>query len=178
MPDLHAALTIAVIALVTAALRFLPFLLFGENRKTPPLVAYLGKVLPFAIMGMLVVYCLKGVNLTAAPFGIPEAIGCAVVACCVRVQHCRGCRADRERNRGSATADKLRTGRNCSPFGNLHLPLPAHNKAHEGDQQPAEERKRVIDKHITLIEYDSTAEALSYFFSEFPEISNSFQNHI
>jgi branched-subunit amino acid transport protein AzlD len=80
MPDLHAALAIAVIALVTAALRFLPFLLFGENRKTPPLVAYLGKVLPFAIMGMLVVYCLKGVNLTAAPFGIPEAIGCAVVA--------------------------------------------------------------------------------------------------
>ena len=80
MFNLHAALTIAVIAFVTAALRFLPFLLFGESRKTPPLVTYLGKVLPFAIMGMLVVYCLKGVTLTAAPFGIPEAIGCAVVA--------------------------------------------------------------------------------------------------
>lgn len=80
MPDFHAAATIAVIALVTAALRFLPFLIFGENRKTPPLVSYLGQVLPYAIMGMLVVYCLKGVTLTRAPFGIPEGIGCAVVA--------------------------------------------------------------------------------------------------
>ena len=80
MPNLHAALIITVIALVTAALRFLPCLLFGENRKTPSMVTYLGKVLPFAIMGMLVIYCLKGVRLTAAPYGIPEAIGCAVVA--------------------------------------------------------------------------------------------------
>ena len=80
MPDLHSAAMIAVIALVTAGLRFLPFLLFGENRTTPPVVAYLGRVLPYAIMGMLVVYCLKGVSLTAVPFGIPEAIGCAVVA--------------------------------------------------------------------------------------------------
>lgn len=77
---LNAILMITVMALVTAALRFLPFLIFGENRKTPPLVSYLGQVLPYAIMGMLVVYCLKGVTLTAAPFGIPEAIGCAVVA--------------------------------------------------------------------------------------------------
>ena len=80
MLDLHAAVIIAVIALVTAGMRFLPFLIFGENRKTPPLVSYLGQVLPYAIMGMLVVYCLKDVTLTAAPFGIPEAIGCAVVA--------------------------------------------------------------------------------------------------
>ena len=80
MPDFHSASIIAVIALVTAALRFLPFLIFGENRKTPPLIAYLGKVLPYAIMGMLVVYCLKGITFTRAPFGIPEMIGCAVVA--------------------------------------------------------------------------------------------------
>ena len=80
MPDLHSALMIAVIALVTAVLRFLPFLIFGENRKTPPLVSYLGQVLPYAIMGMLVVYCLKDMQLTAAPYGIPELIGCAVVA--------------------------------------------------------------------------------------------------
>lgn len=79
MPDLHSALMIAVMALVTAGLRFLPFLIFGENRKTPPLISYLGQVLPFAIMGMLVVYCLKDVSFTAAPFGIPEVIGCAVV---------------------------------------------------------------------------------------------------
>ena len=79
MPDLHSALMIAVIALVTMGLRFLPFLIFGENRKTPPMISYLGRVLPYAIMGMLVVYCLKDVSLAAFPFGIPEMIGCAVV---------------------------------------------------------------------------------------------------
>ena len=80
MTDLHAALIVAVTAAVTMALRFLPFLIFGENRKTPEIVAYLGKVLPFAIMGMLVVYCLKGVSFADAPFGIPELLSCALVA--------------------------------------------------------------------------------------------------
>jgi len=80
MNNLHSILIIAVTAIVTAALRFIPFLIFGENRKTPPIVAYLGQVLPYAIMGMLVVYCLKDVSFASAPFGIPEAIGCAVVA--------------------------------------------------------------------------------------------------
>lgn len=79
MNDLHAGLMIAVIALVTAALRFLPFWIFRDNRRTPPLVSHLGKVLPFAIMGMLVVYCLKDISFTGAPFGIPELVGCAVV---------------------------------------------------------------------------------------------------
>ena len=80
MDNPHSALIVAVAAAVTIALRFLPFLIFGENRKTPPLVTYLGQVLPYAIMGMLVVYCLKGMDLTSAPFGIPEIIGCALVA--------------------------------------------------------------------------------------------------
>ena len=80
MNNLHSVLVIAVAALVTIALRFLPFLIFREDRKTPPLVAFLGQVLPYAIMGMLVVYCLKDVDITAAPFGIPEAIGCIAVA--------------------------------------------------------------------------------------------------
>ncbi len=80
MFDLHAAAVIAVIALVTAVLRFLPFLIFNENRKTPPLITYLGQVLPYAIMAMLVVYCLKDMNLTASPFGIPELLSCAIVA--------------------------------------------------------------------------------------------------
>lgn len=78
MNDLHSVLLIAVIALVTMALRFIPFLIFG-SRQTPKYISYLGRVLPYAIMGMLVVYCLKGVSLTAFPFGIPELIGCAVV---------------------------------------------------------------------------------------------------
>lgn len=80
MTDTFAIFTIAVCALVTAALRFLPFLIFGENRKTPPVITYLGRVLPFSIMGMLVVYCLKDMTFSAAPFGIPEIIGCATVA--------------------------------------------------------------------------------------------------
>lgn len=80
MHNWEAVAMIAVIALVTIALRFLPFLIFGEGRKTPPLIAYLGQVLPYAIMGMLVVYCLKGIRLTIFPFGIPELIGCGIVA--------------------------------------------------------------------------------------------------
>ncbi len=80
MPDMHAALMVALVAAVTILLRFLPFWIFGENRSTPPLIAYLGKVLPFAIMGMLVVYCLKDVSFTSAPYGIPELLCCALVA--------------------------------------------------------------------------------------------------
>ena len=79
MPDLHAAALIAVMALVTMALRFLPFLIFNEDRETPPIITFLGKVLPYAIMGMLVVYCLKNVSLIAAPHALPELLSCAVV---------------------------------------------------------------------------------------------------
>ncbi len=79
MTDLHAALLVAVVSAVTIFLRFLPFAVFSGNRKTPAFVVYLGKVLPYAIMGMLVVFCLKGVSLTAFPYGIPEAIACVLV---------------------------------------------------------------------------------------------------
>ena len=71
---------IAVAALVTMSTRFLPFLIFGEKRKTPQIVLYLGKVLPCAIMGMLVVYCLKEVTPLVYPYGIPELCCCALVA--------------------------------------------------------------------------------------------------
>lgn len=71
---------IAVVAAVTALLRFLPFLVFGGGRKTPAMVTYLGRVLPYAIMGMLVVYCLRDVSVVAYPFGLPELVaGAAVV---------------------------------------------------------------------------------------------------
>ena len=76
----HDILLIVVVALVTMLTRFLPFLIFGEKRKTPQIVTYLGQVLPFAIMGMLVVYCLKDVNFLAAPFGAPELICIAITA--------------------------------------------------------------------------------------------------
>jgi len=77
---MHEVLMIAVASIVTMATRFLPFLIFGENRKTPPIITYLGKVLPGAIIAMLVVYCLKDVQFLQAPYGIPELIGCVVVA--------------------------------------------------------------------------------------------------
>lgn len=80
MPDLHSALMVAVVALVTIALRFAPFLIFRGSKQTPAFVAYLGRVLPYAIMGMLVVYCLRNISFAPAPHGAPELIACAVVA--------------------------------------------------------------------------------------------------
>ena len=77
---MHSIWIIAVAAVVTAATRFLPFLIFGQGKKTPDIIVYLGKVLPYAIMGMLVVYCLKDVRFLSAPYGIPELLGCAAVA--------------------------------------------------------------------------------------------------
>ena len=76
---MHAVLTVAVCALVTILLRFLPFLLFHGDRKTPAAVTYFGKVLPYATMAMLVVFCLKDTNLFSFPHGLPELISCAVV---------------------------------------------------------------------------------------------------
>ena len=80
MADLHSAKLVAIIALVTIALRFLPFLIFREGKTTPPFITRLGQLLPNAIMGMLVIYCLKSISLARAPFGIPELIGCMSVA--------------------------------------------------------------------------------------------------
>lgn len=80
MKDLYAWYVIAVIALVTAALRFLPFIIFNGNRKTPAIIERLGKVLPYAIMGMLVVYCLKGVSFKSVAGFLPSLIACLVVA--------------------------------------------------------------------------------------------------
>ena len=78
-PKLHAVLAVAIMAAVTILLRVLPFLVFRRG-KTPAYISYLGKYLPYAVMGMLVVYCLKGIILTAMPFGIPELLSVGVVA--------------------------------------------------------------------------------------------------
>lgn len=80
MSNLSVLTMVLVIALVTAGLRFLPFLVFGGGRKVPGVVSYLGRVLPYSIMAMLVVYCLKGISLTSAPFGLPELISVVLVA--------------------------------------------------------------------------------------------------
>ena len=73
--------TIAImlaVALGTQATRWLPFLLFDRENK-PQLVTYLGRVLPPAVMGLLVVYCLRGVSWLHAPHGAPELIAIAAV---------------------------------------------------------------------------------------------------
>ncbi|MGI6008453.1 MAG: branched-chain amino acid transporter permease [Ruminococcus sp.] len=74
MTNLQIFLIVLVIAAVTVLTRVMPFVIFPGNKKTPEFVMYLGKVLPFSIMGMLVVYCFKSVSITAWPHGIPELI--------------------------------------------------------------------------------------------------------
>lgn len=80
-------LTIAVVVCATVLTRFAPFLLFssrsasksGGKRQTPAFIQYLGRVLPAAVFGMLVVYCLKQVPILTAPHGLPELIALAAV---------------------------------------------------------------------------------------------------
>ena len=70
--------TIGLCALATMLTRFLPFLLFSSRRPTPKYVQYLGKALPPAIFGMLVIYCLKSVSIVSGSHGLPELIAIAV----------------------------------------------------------------------------------------------------
>ena len=77
---LYTLLVILVITVVTAALRFAPFFIFSSERPVPKFVSYLGRVLPYSIMAMLVVYCLKGISFAKAPFGLPELISFILVA--------------------------------------------------------------------------------------------------
>ena len=71
---------ILAVAAGTQLTRWLPFWLFPEKKEPPAIVTYLGRVLPAATMGLLVLYCLKGVSWASAPHGIPELISVAVVA--------------------------------------------------------------------------------------------------
>lgn len=73
-------LTILAVAVATVITRFLPFLLMARRDHSHPLVAYLGRTLPYAAVGFLVVYCLKDVSLAVAPHGIPEAVAILVIA--------------------------------------------------------------------------------------------------
>ena len=76
--NLYYWLAVAVISAGTVLLRFLPFVIFGK-RETPKIILYLGRVLPFSVMGMLVIYCLRNISFTAAPHGLPELISVALV---------------------------------------------------------------------------------------------------
>lgn len=70
-------LTVAILAVATALTRFLPFAIF-RGKTTPKYITYLSQVLPPAVFGMLVVYCLKDVDFTGGHYGLPELIGIAV----------------------------------------------------------------------------------------------------
>lgn len=72
-------LILLAVMLGTLLTRFLPFLLFPQKKDPPQAVLYLGKALPPAMMGLLVVYCLKSVPVLTAPHGLPELIAIGVI---------------------------------------------------------------------------------------------------
>ena len=80
MVNAHTFYAIAVMALITALLRFLPFLIFKGKASTPPIVEKLGRLLPSAVIAMLVVYCLKDVSVAQMASLIPAAVGVGVTA--------------------------------------------------------------------------------------------------
>ena len=88
MTTLQMGITMAMCTAATMLTRFLPFLVFGSRGgKVPEVVEYLGHVLPAAIFGMLIVYCLKGVTPFAGSHGIPEAIAIAATIALHKWKH-------------------------------------------------------------------------------------------
>ena len=79
MTTIQKILTIAMVVLGTMTTRFLPFLVFPAGKKTPPYIQYLGKVLPAAALGMLVIYCLKDVSIFTGMHAIPELVSIGAV---------------------------------------------------------------------------------------------------
>lgn len=79
MTQLQQLITIGMVILGTVLTRFLPFLLFPAGKPTPRYIQYLGNVLPSAVFGLLVIYCLKNVNLFTDSHGIPELLATALV---------------------------------------------------------------------------------------------------
>ena len=80
LTPLQAAASILVMAGVTFLTRLLPFLLFGRGGRPPRVVVYLGGVLPPAVIAMLIVYCLRNIDLFSGTHGLPELLCVAVVA--------------------------------------------------------------------------------------------------
>lgn len=72
-------ITIAAVVAATMLTRFLPFIIFPAGKPTPKYIVYLGRVLPPAIFGMLVIYCLKDVTILSGSHGVPELISIATV---------------------------------------------------------------------------------------------------
>ncbi|MBQ1351307.1 MAG: AzlD domain-containing protein [Oscillospiraceae bacterium] len=80
-------LLVAVIAVCTCFTRALPFLIFAGRQKTPKYILYLGEVLPFAMIGMLVVYCWKDVSFLQNPWGLPELIATGYIVLVHKWKH-------------------------------------------------------------------------------------------
>lgn len=81
MTSLQLFITICMVFLGTVITRFLPFIIFPSGKPTPKYLQYLGKALPPAVFGLLIVYCLKDVNIFTGSHGLPELIAiCIVVA--------------------------------------------------------------------------------------------------
>lgn len=74
MTTAQALTSIAIIAFFTFLTRAIPFLIFPKDKSIPKYIKYLGDVLPFAVIGMLIVYCLKTVSILTFPYGLPEGI--------------------------------------------------------------------------------------------------------
>jgi len=79
LTPLQTIIMILAIAAGTMITRFLPFILFPDKKEMPKYIEYLGKVLPPAMMGLLVVYCLKDAAFFKMPFGVPEIIAALVI---------------------------------------------------------------------------------------------------
>ena len=79
MTSTQLVITIAVIALGTVLTRFLPFWVFPAGKPTPKYISFLGKALPGAVFGLLVIYCLKNVSILTGSHGLPELIAIVIV---------------------------------------------------------------------------------------------------
>ena len=82
-------ITIGLCILGTMTTRFLPFIIFSENRKTPEFIQYIGKYLPSAVFGMLIIYCLRNVDVLHGTHGLPEAVSILITTEYVPVHRCR-----------------------------------------------------------------------------------------
>ncbi len=79
LTSIQTFIIICMVTLGTMVTRFLPFIVFKDDKRKSPYIEYLGTALPYAAIGLLVVYCLKGVNVTESPFGFPEFISIACI---------------------------------------------------------------------------------------------------
>ena len=75
----HAIIVIIVMGLAVLATRIVPVFIFGRGEKVPEFILYLGRVMPYTAMGLLIVYCLRDMPVLEAPHGLPELISLAVV---------------------------------------------------------------------------------------------------